>query len=255
MNRFIYNLTSKLIKILTNGDIVGKDIYGLNKKLYYERSQHLTFLFKSKIKYEEIIQKKIRKYLNEGDLVFDIGGNIGQYAIPFSEIIGNKGKVVSFEPDYRNYSFLQFNTNINKCKNVICQNYGIGGGDSKMEFYRDSETGGRRGSYKKKYVGANFKGLSDIVYIKKFDTIISEFGIPNFVKIDVEGFEDEIIGGLSTDLKNCIFLIEVREETKSKVFKFFNQKKYECIWIDNIDKIIKNTEEIPGFANLIFKKK
>jgi hypothetical protein len=74
------------------------------------------------------------------------------------------------------------------------------------------------------------------------------------VKIDVEGFEKDVISGLTLSLKNCVFLIEIREETKNDVFFFFQEKGYRCIWVDMDDKEINNVEEIPGFANLIFKK-
>jgi protein-L-isoaspartate O-methyltransferase len=158
MKKIVYNIISKLIRVVLRDVIIGKHFNGLSKRLYYERAQHLTFLFQNKIKYEENIQSKLKNYLKEGDTVFDIGGNIGQYALPFSEIVGESGKVYSFEPDYKNYAFLQFNVTINKCSNVICLNYGIGRENSEQEFFRDTETGGRRGSFNKAFIGDNFKG-------------------------------------------------------------------------------------------------
>ena len=121
-------------------------------------------------------------------------------------------------------------------------------------FFRDTETGGRRGSFKKEFVGDNFKGFKEKVTIKSFDTIISQFGKPNFIKVDVEGFEENVIAGLTNELERCVFLIETREETKQEIFEYFDKKGYECIWIDNQEIQINKVEEIPGFANLIFKK-
>ncbi len=106
MKKSIYNLVSKTVKLFSKSDIIGKRISGFNKTLYYERSQHLTFLFQPSIKYEETIQNKIKEYIQEGDIIFDIGANIGQYAMPFSELVGNNGKVYSFEPDFKNFAFL-----------------------------------------------------------------------------------------------------------------------------------------------------
>ncbi len=123
-----------------------------------------------------------------------------------------------------------------------------------MDFYRDTETGGRLGSFKKKFVKENYKGFKENVVLKNFDTIIKSYGKPDFVKIDVEGFEEEIIEGLTIELQNCKFLIEVREDTKNIIFEYFDKKGYECLWIDYSPKLIKKANEIPGFANLIFKK-
>lgn len=253
LKQILYHLISKAVKISSGDSIVGKKLKGFDKTLYYEVSQHLTFLLQRRIKYEEVIQNKIKRLLKQGDLVFDIGANIGQYALPFSEMVGKTGRVVSFEPDYKNFSFLQFNTNINRCGNVTCENCGVGNSNAVLEFYRDTETGGRKGSFIKEYVGDNFKGFSEKVPLKKFETIISEYGVPNFVKVDVEGFESQVINELSVELKDCTFLIEVREETKKDIFNFFASKNYKCVWIDTADKVIEKEDDIPGFANLIFR--
>lgn len=254
MKRFFYNIVVEIIKFLSGSVIVGKMYNDLNMRLYYERSQHLVFFFQSKIRYEETIQRRSREYIKAGDVIFDIGGNVGQYALLFSEAVGALGKVYSFEPDYKNYSFLQFNANINKCSNIICCNYGVGKGDSEQDFFRDTETGGRRGSFKKEFVGENFRGFQEKVTLKSFDTLIAQFGKPDFVKIDVEGFEDEVISGLTHELDGCVFLIEVRGQTKRKVFDYFNARGYECLWVDHQVQQIQNADQIPGFANLIFRK-
>ena len=254
MKQFAFAIIRHFLKFITKGEITGKKYSGINKTLYYEKAQHLNFLFQKTIKYEENIQQKLPKYIYPGNTVFDIGGNIGQYAIPFSELVGQNGQVFSFEPDYKNFSFLQFNMNINQCINVSCINCGVGNEDSELDFFRDTETGGRMGSFKKQFVGNNFKGFSTKVSLMKFDTLIKSFGNPNFVKIDVEGFEYEVISGLTIDLPETTFLIEVREETKESVFDFFNKKDYKCLWVDGPDRLITHSSEIPGFANLIFNK-
>jgi FkbM family methyltransferase len=254
MRYIIYNVIRKLIKFFTKETIIGKEYNGYKKILYYERSQHLTFLFMPKINYEENIQKRLKHHIRQGDLVFDIGGNIGQYTLPFSELVGKTGKVVSFEPDYKNFAFLQFNVNINRCANVICCNYGIGDIDTELDFFRDTKTGGRMGSFKKEYVRNRFEGFTEKLVVKKLDNIIEKYGEPTFVKIDVEGFELDVIRGLTLTLQNCVFLIEVRGETKDNIFLYFKEKGFQCIWVDGNDKQINKAEEIPGFANLIFRK-
>lgn len=254
MKKPLHNLASRFVKTLFKGDIVGKRINGLNEKLFYERSQHLFFLFKPTIKYEENIQNKVKKHIQNGSLIFDIGANIGQYSLMFSNLVGQSGKIFSFEPDYKNFSFLQFNVNINKCHNVTCLPFGIGKEDSELEFYRDTETGGRMGSFKKEFVGENYKGFKENVTLKSFDSIIKTYGKPDFVKVDVEGFEEEVIKGLTIELENCKFLIEVRDETKDIVFEYFNRNGYECFCIDNVMELINKADEIHGLSNLLFIK-
>ncbi|WP_053990603.1 FkbM family methyltransferase [Mangrovimonas sp. TPBH4] len=255
MKKTVYDLVSKAVKTFSKSDIVTKKVNNHNKVLYYERSQHLTFLFQKHIQYEEHIQNKIKAYLKSGDLVFDIGANIGQYALPFSEVVGPSGTVYSFEPDFKNYAFLQFNVNINNCTNIRCFNYGIGKENTQQEFFRDTETGGRKSSFKRKFVEDSFKGLTENVTIKSLDALVTEFGQPNLIKIDAEGCEDDIISGLTIDLNDCVFAVEVREDTKHFIFDYFTKKGYDCIWIDHKDLPINNAEDIPDYVvNLIFKR-
>ena len=242
-----------MVKALSRNEIVSKPIEGFDKRLYYERSQHLTFLFRKKIAYEVNIWNNIKSLIKKGDLVFDIGGNIGQYAMRFSEVIGKEGRVISFEPDFKNFSFLQFNSNINGCKNIQCLNIGLGGKSETVEFFRDTETGGRMGSFGREFVQDKFKGFTDLVEVQTFDNMVQKYGNPNFVKIDVEGFEYNVLKGIKDFSRNTKFLVEVRERTKNDVFDVFATNNFRCFIVDNVESFeISNKNEIPSFADLLF---
>jgi FkbM family methyltransferase len=250
----LYKIFSIIAQWLYNGTIVGKQIYGSKKKLYYDRGQHLIFFLRPSIKYEFKIQNSIKPFIKNGACVFDIGANIGQYTLLFSELVGENGMVYSFEPDIKNYSFLNFNKTINKCKNVLCCNIGVGREDCESSFFCDSATGGRLSSFIKSNVGSNFKGIEFQTKISKLDSLIHIYGVPDFVKIDVEGFELDVILGLSKDLIDTIWLIEVRENTKKSVFEYFEKRGYECRHCEHAMNLISDATQIPGFANLVFKK-
>jgi FkbM family methyltransferase len=249
------SLLKLILKKIYANSIIGKPYRGTQSRIYFERSQHLMFAFKNMISYEPTIQSKIKKYIHKSGLVFDIGGNIGQYALFFSELVGSKGKVISVEPDFKNFSFLSFNTQINQLTNVVCIRKGVTECNTALEFYRDTETGGRRGSFNKNFVHENYRGYSEQVETVTLDSLIEEFGKPELIKIDVEGFEAQITKGLTKTLNQTVFLVEVRDETKNAVFVYFAEKGYSCYLIDQEnDILISNSFQIPAFANLVFKK-
>src|SRR5687767_4110866 len=102
----IYNLVAPVLRQVYKGKVFSKPIKGSSSRLFYEASQHLGFWGKSKINYEPEFWSIISSYIRQGGTVFDIGANIGQYSLRFSELIGPDGILVSIEPDSDNYAFL-----------------------------------------------------------------------------------------------------------------------------------------------------
>ncbi len=254
MREFLYKVVAKIVKWAAPFTIVGKPVVGTRFRLYHEVSQHLGYLFQSKIHYEPEIQQGIRHLIRPGDTVFDVGSNIGQYALLFSEWVGPQGKVICFEPDFKTFSFLSFNRNINRIENIVCCHQGVGGTDGTMTFHRDVTTGGRRGSFVHDPKHHRQSDATDQLITERLDTIIEKFGMPQFVKIDVEGFEIEVLEGLTKELENCSFLIEVREASKEQIFNYFEGRGYKCTIVDSTSKEVSHFSQIPQFANLVFSK-
>lgn len=247
-----YNLIKTIVKITIKNIITRKKIFGTNSFLYYEISQHIGFIFSREILYENKLQSKIKNYINETSLIFDVGSNIGQYALWFSNI-ASQGKIVCFEPDSKNYAFLTFNVSINRCLNVETSNVGISNSISRQKLYCDTQNGGRCSSLGKEFVGNSFEGFTQDINTSTLDLQIQKYGIPDFVKIDVEGCEYAVIEGLKSPPQKTVFFIEVRNATSSKIFDFFKRHNFICKLLDcdpSID--ILESSQIPEFCNLLF---
>lgn len=254
MKEKIKKIISLFLRIIFRGKIVSKRFENSGMRLFYDKSQHLIFLRHKILKYENKIQKKLYEIVRKGDLVFDIGGNIGQYALFFSELTGAAGKVISIEPDVNNYAFLLFNITKNRCSNVLCINKGVSREDGEKVLYKDSITGGRKSSFLAEYPGDNYRGENEKVSVIKFKSLVEKFGIPDLVKMDTEGYERGIVEGISEIPDKTKFLIEVLDSNKKYIFERFRSEGFECFCAEKGDfSLIENIDLAPGgVINLLF---
>jgi FkbM family methyltransferase len=201
------------------------------------------------IEYEKNIWNNVSKFIKPTDLIFDVGANIGQYSLRFSEIVSNSGKIIAIEPDSKNHTYLVFNLGLNYCNNVEALKVGLSNKMGNSLFYRDVNNGGRLGSF----IKSNNLTVSENVEITTLDSLTRIYGVPDFIKIDVEGFEVSVVQGLSNFNRKTKYLIEVRQSTKGDIFELFHNQGFNCYLVDglNLEKIEKS-EDIPKFGDLFF---
>jgi FkbM family methyltransferase len=177
--------------------------------------------------------------------IIDVGANIGTTAIQFANKAQN-GVVYAFEPSISNYSKLIKHIKINKFTNIIPYNLGLGNENKKIKLYNlvSSNPG-------MKIILRNQESLGDFetIEIKKLDEIIDENIEINFIKIDVEGFEFEVLKGAEKIIdkyKPTMFieLIDVYLKdsniTADMIFTWLFAKGYEIFSYPGNNKIIKN---------------
>jgi len=139
------------------------------------------------------------------NLIFDVGANIGNKSVIFAKIAKN---VIAFEPTERLFLLLKKRL---KHTNVKMLNYALGSSVSSLEFFV-IEGNDAYNSLSKKHIEttATQRDIAKVenvstrtVHVDTLENAIQQFGIPKYIKIDVEGYEYEVIKGL----KNSITLI------------------------------------------------
>ena len=124
-----------------------------------------------------------------GDTVWDAGAHAGATVYFFSQMVGPNGKVYAFEPDDQSYDFLLRNIELHGLKNVIPIKKALASQSGTATFSMDGTQ------------GAGLKGYSQCVDEKKMSTVETlsfadaclAYGVPTFVKMDIEGAEAEVI--------------------------------------------------------------
>lgn len=137
-----------------------------------------------------------KKLISKTDNVVDVGANVGLTSMLFSSIAN---KVVCFEASQSTFQFLTKNIKNNKLSNITPINLGLGNEDvaTTITFNPNNRAGG--------FVSdkLHIKGghITEQIQLKKMDDVW-DFNVRcNFIKLDVEGFEGNVIQGATGVLK------------------------------------------------------
>ena len=186
-------------------------------------------------KYEPYLTELMLSKINKGDIVLDIGANIGYDTVLFADKVGNEGKVIAIEPDPINFEILKKNIKENKLKDVVAVQAAVGSENKKMEIYESKENYGDHRMWG--------NGPSVSVFCRKLDDLLKELDYQkiDFIKIDVQGFEAEVIeGGKEMIEKNkpIIFFeywpwgIKNAGSEIKEMMEFFRKIYKKIFWVD-----------------------
>lgn len=268
------NLSRSNELIEVNGyklSVMNNDRFGTSSEL---------LMFKT---HEPISTKLISKLLKKDMTCLDIGGNIGYYVLLENKLIGNAGKIIAIEPSPDNFKQMKKNIELQNTNIVDAYNIAAGDKDGKLKFliYEDSSN-----SCMVIPEGEESRWPGEIIEVpvKKMDDLLNDLGITqvDFIRMDVEGYENHVIEGLQDTLRKSKPLIHMevhvkimgKENTKKFLLDFKNND-YEIIYyipreIDtpiigtlrdvkkyNIDKIISLLDEgfLPSFCMLTLAHK
>jgi FkbM family methyltransferase len=220
-------------------------------------------------KREEDTVKLFKSWINKDNYVLEIGGHIGYFSTLYANIVGKMGRVDVFEPSEKNIKYLSKNiellpTELIEIVRVIKS--GAGDVDGFLDFYIDPITG-QNNSFvenfegfiknRKNSIDSNVNMEKEIVPVTKLDTYFAgASNFPDFVKIDVEGFEWNVIQGFQETIikKHPNLMIEIQADA-DKIISFFLSNSY-AIFNDKMEGIANISEyNIKKSPNIFFKHK
>lgn len=147
----------------------------------------------------------LKKILKPGMVFVDIGANIGYFSLIASKLIGETGKVFSFEPDPDNFFLLEKNIKANNYKNIIAVKKAVADKIGKAKLYLDKEN----------LCGHSLVSKEGNKFVETETITLDEFFRNNkkidVIKIDVEGFEPVALEGMKEIIKSNDNLILITE--------------------------------------------
>lgn len=190
-------------------------------------------------KYEEKFDEYTVSCISAGAVVWDVGANIGFFTNSFANAVGDNGLVVAFDPSPNCISVL--NETFSENKNVIIEPVGLSDIAGQADFSLEGGTDPTGG------IGAREgHDVSVTVNIITGNDYILEHPkrAPNFIKMDIEGYEYEALLGMTNILsskKCCGVFVEVHflELTKrnmsdapTKIVQLLESHGFGITWID-----------------------
>ena len=144
----------------------------------------------------------VKTILRSGDVVIDIGANIGLFTLIAAKAVGNTGKLISFEPDPSTYRRLIENCSLNDLSNVDARNTGLSSAPGCLTFYQSQNGWDAWNSF---VASDEFTDRKEIkIDVSTLDIELQSLDLATiiFVKIDVEGWEKYVLEGGRNLLQN-----------------------------------------------------
>lgn len=184
-------MDSKRLKV--EHALYGLGLFGIARRLY-----RLTPSGRGASRERVLRRDFFTKLINPGDLIFDVGANLGNYAELFA---GIGARVVALEPNpdcvshiRRSYPKMKIdtvNTAVGACPGVAT-----------IRIAQRSDISSMSADWM--HAIAKAQSIDDSVWssnltvpVITLDSLIQRYGKPRFIKIDVEGFEENVLAGLS----------------------------------------------------------
>jgi FkbM family methyltransferase len=202
----------------------------------------------------------IESFIREGDALYDVGANIGQYSLYTAKHLKGKCSVLAFEPEALNYAKLNKNIVLNGLSDAITAYcLAVTGRTALDVFYVKAFSPGASlhafgqpiGQGDIPFPPSHKQGMMGV----SLDDLTGQFGLPfpNHIKIDVDGIEEEIIAGAGRTLadprlKSALVEVYMHKDIAERIKEMFFEHQF----------VLHNASVLtyePGTAqNLIFSR-
>ena len=192
--------------------------------------------------YEQRVHDALAAAVRPGDVVWDVGANVGVYSELFCQWVGEDGLVIAFEPWAE--SCVRIRERLPECTWLRVENVALGEEDAtgrlvtatdSVENHIETDTDTRDGV-----------AGSVPVIICRGDQVCERLGaVPNVIKVDVEGFEEEVLSGMGQVLASPVLrnvLVEVhflklerrgKLTAPTRIQKLLELKGFRTKWVDS----------------------
>ena len=189
--------------------------------------------------------KTYKKYVGLGFVVLDIGANIGAHSLPLASMVGTSGKVIAFEPTDYAFEKLQTNLSLNEplsprvtpIQAMLCADTSKARPDAIPSSWSLDRGGQKHGDIHPIHRGT-YNSLKGAVPMRLDDWLQrNPVGQIDFIKMDVDGFEIDVLEGAAQTLLSqrpvivmelMPYIFQERGRKFSELVNLLKKHRYSC---------------------------
>jgi len=204
-------------------------------RMVTEWQRYRAFLYGN---WEPEVSRVVRAEAKKGMTVLDVGGHIGYYTLLLAKCVGKSGRVFTFEPSPKNFELLDKNIRLNHLTQVEAFPLAVFSSKGISTITIPDGDCNSGGASVVSQVGTREIQVETIT----MDGFCAERNIrPEFIKMDVEGAEYDVLLGAEQTVRSCLpkMLVEVhhfdRNPNGNPVPRLLKRWGYEITWIERLE--------------------
>jgi FkbM family methyltransferase len=242
-------------------EIQGSKMYVNSEGL--PRRYELAFQGYITLNWEKVTTEMFKEAVREGDVVVDIGANIGYFTLLAARLVGKTGKVYAFEPEPTNYNLLLKNIELNGYDNIVPVQKAVSNKSGVVRLFVSEEDAGNSTIFQYGE-GRNFIEVEAVT----LDEFFADKKRPiNVIKMDAEGAEMAVLLGMDriiTENPDIRIFSELYPELMTTmgyspekfIQRLMEKYHFSVLPIDRLPEGVKNPAQINNAAELkrLFEK-
>jgi FkbM family methyltransferase len=182
-------------------------------------------------------------FLRKNDLFMDIGANVGSYTVLASGVC--RATTLAFEPDPNAVNHLKRNVEINRLDGLVTiHEYALGSRRGAVTFTVGLDTMNK--------VAAADDVNVQIVQQEQLDRITEKISQPTMIKIDVEGYEEEVLQGAHRILANPLLKLIELETVTSRTEQILFNNRFSKAYYNPFSRVLAQEPIGPQASNSLY---